>query len=413
MAQHPSTRKILAVAASAAVLAALIQIFDGGRRAHDDTAVAERPVAAADAAGDADAATLAVASGPRADAGDAGDAGDAADAGETNEPLDPLTEAELDPRCAVVTRANDERLRRVAEGDASCATIALAAQHAWHACDADDTGAAWSLALTSASCAKGPAVRVTFAIARIERGGVAVASPSFADALASDPEAPRDGGPASLDLGIEGAGVEIALDASLDVDGDGAREAVLTLTRRTAGAALSSASVWTFHRGAIEPYGERRLPAIVAFDDVDVDGRPDIVTRTPYDAPLGAWLAKELSADGALAGAALAPPLFVAHALDDGGFTDHDAIARSYVKRACRARPRPLARDAGAPSTDAVARHVICARVWGATEVEAVAIAKAACPPADAGADPKSRDKDPCARDLEALARVRPPVHLP
>jgi hypothetical protein len=153
----------------------------------------------------------------------------------------------------------------------------------------------------------------------------------------------------------------------------------------------------------VSVYGDGRFPPIATMDDVDEDGRPDILTRGPYQGKPASWFSS------------IEPPwlapIFLAHALEDGGFAESDLVARSWAKRACRVRPKAIKLDGGAYADDEhpIAAEVVCARVWGASEAEAVANVKSVCE----SVDPDAAAHAPCPDELKQLAHIRPPVRLP
>ncbi|MEI8258573.1 MAG: hypothetical protein WCJ30_23110 [Deltaproteobacteria bacterium] len=180
--------------------------------------------------------------------------------------------------------------------------------------------------------------------------------------------------------GPEGSVVAGDLRAA-DLDGDGAPEALVhprALDTRARASADPYWTVLTVHRGAVVPFTPTADIAIV---DVDSDrgdptAVPDLVTPGPY----AAWWTDDDGQRHLALG-----PLLLAHTLGDGTFAMDDARARGFARRSCPRRTRhqvvvaraappdggstwmALALDA-APGLDleSTARHVVCARIWGA-----------------------------------------------
>ncbi len=389
--------------AGAVLLAGGIQVLEERRKSRDAALGKTEPqpvVEVADATADAVPAFVLDASDDGADTATPSDAGV------------PVSEA-LDPHCAPVLLANDQKLRAVGAANADCADAADAARTRWHECSVSDSGSAWTLAITSANSQSIPAtdpgqrcthVTLTFAVAHISRTGeVALTSPSFAEALSSESLADHDGGTASFDVFPPYLETSLSVTRTFDADGDGEPELLITATRDAPEYTLLSSSLWTFRNGKVSLYGEGRLPAIVMMDDVDEDGRPDIVTRGPYQGRPTSWFSDIESP--------WLTPMFLAHALEDGGFAESDLVARSWVKRACRTKPKPIKLDGGpyVPDGNPIADQVVCARVWGASEAEAIANVKSVCEAQDSDAAAHA----PCPDDLKQVARIRPPIHLP
>ncbi|MEO6420993.1 MAG: hypothetical protein ABIP39_16395, partial [Polyangiaceae bacterium] len=337
---------------------------------------------------------------------------DGPDAAVPDDANGPVPEA-LDPHCAPVLLANDQKLRAVAAANADCADAAEAARARWHECSVSDSGSAWTVAITSASAQSIPAtdpgqrcthLTIAFAVAHVSpTGEVALTSPSFAEALSSESLTDHDGGTASVDVYPPYLETSLSLARAFDADGDGEPELLVAATRDAPEFTLVSSSLWTFRNGKVSLYGEGRLPAIVMMDDVDEDGRPDIVTRGPYQGKPTSWFSSIESPWLA--------PMFLAHALEDGGFTESDLVARSWVKRMCRTKPKAIKLDGGPYVEDEhpVAEQIVCARVWGASEAEAIANVKSVCETTD----PDAAAHAPCPDELKQVARIRPPIRLP
>ncbi len=99
--------------------------------------------------------------------------------------------------------------------------------------------------------------------------------------------------------------------------------------------------------------------------DVDGDGRPDLLIRSPLADLLGSEQGFSRSARS---------PLFVMHALPSGGFTFHDDVARAAAREICPSRPRHAFVTGGDADEYEKAIHALaCMLVWQApkSEIEA------------------------------------------
>lgn len=204
------------------------------------------------------------------------------------------------------------------------------------------------------------------------------------------------------------AGVDRSLDvadlAAFDFDGDGEPELVLHGTSWARdGAATPFARVYTFKKGVVAPY-PGAPDAFVAVEDVDGDGRPDLVGNGPYAAVIAS----------ACSGASrrVIGPALAAHSVSDGGFSSGDEAAAAFAKRGCPAPPETIL------ASGATATNLACARLWGKSEAEvAAAVARECKGRGDAG-DPCGATfdgDDVCARwtaAFRAWAHATPPVTL-
>ena len=118
---------------------------------------------------------------------------------------------------------------------------------------------------------------------------------------------------------------------------------------------------WTFTaRGAEVREFVPEAARSTAIRDVDGDGRPDAVLRSPWVnvGPCG------------LPDADYPGPLGVLHSRPDGSFSPDDATAQAFIAHQCRERPTTLfapivdAEENDVPSNDPPHR-VACARWWG------------------------------------------------
>jgi hypothetical protein len=156
----------------------------------------------------------------------------------------------------------------------------------------------------------------------------------------------------------------------------------------------------TFASGAIGPYAKAGAVGIEEVDDVDGDGRPDLVTRGAY----GAVTMDDAFGNSWPAG----PVLFLAHAQPDGTFVVGDPVSLAYTRGKCPARPALSFKEEELQFATGAERTVVCARLWGAAEAEVRRAWTAACArPADA--DPGGM---PCGTWAMELAAIAPPFAL-
>jgi hypothetical protein len=120
----------------------------------------------------------------------------------------------------------------------------------------------------------------------------------------------------------------------------------------------------TFKNGTISTYA-RGLTFDQA-EDVDHDGRVDLLTFAPYQVVLheGGCMPGDRNMTG---------PTLLLHSLADGGFSRDDDAARDFARQQCAGRPRHLvlAEDAGLEldSHQSLIR-VACQQIWGASDAD-------------------------------------------
>jgi len=143
-----------------------------------------------------------------------------------------------------------------------------------------------------------------------------------------------------------------------DFDGDGDPELFVGLRgvwSTHTGLALAESVLYTFKNGAIERYAPAQAFGIWKLEDRDGDGRPDIITSSPYSRSHGG-------------STPVFSPMLVAHSLPDGTFSTTDAVAARAARAVCPKppplpslkKPRPTMRE----QDDA---PLACARMWGMT----------------------------------------------
>lgn len=189
--------------------------------------------------------------------------------------------------------------------------------------------------------------------------------------------------------------------AVFDYDGDDDPEILLAGDAADEGPDRSVSEAWTFKGGAIVPYAPLASFADFAVEDVDNDGRPDLLTRGPYE---------QVEAASALGSSyPAAPAIFAYHSLSNGSFSVTDAEARAYAKSECPKRePLRLVTETFPYFDDGVARNVVCAKLWGTSAGEVTRAWDAACKGWEAG----GLSGTECEEWPKALGDVAPPFLL-
>ncbi len=154
-----------------------------------------------------------------------------------------------------------------------------------------------------------------------------------------------------------------------DWDGDGEDEVVI--------GRWTSIFVYTFKHGHIVSYAPASHLTVSGADDVDNDGRPDLLIMPFGDAPPTTLE-------------------FVAHSLADGSFTLHDAVAINRAQSMCPS-DAPIALDA---REDVLANEIACALVWGR---DPNALRKELC---------GERDAATCFPWVKSMLATKPPLSL-
>jgi hypothetical protein len=197
---------------------------------------------------------------------------------------------------------------------------------------------------------------------------------------------------------------ELTTFALFDYDNDGEEELVWSVrTNVTEGADGLSAGVMTFAQGAIRPLRGTEQVAPDSAEDVDRDGRPDLIVHAPYDS----------EGDDTPSGFPynMRGPALVLHALADGTFSRDDAVAQEFARRGCAARV-PAVFPASGEFEGAPA--VACARLWGVPAASVRAAIGRRCQgvsEASSGRDsPRARCGD--VRVLRSWVDLAPPLSL-
>ncbi len=138
-----------------------------------------------------------------------------------------------------------------------------------------------------------------------------------------------------------------------DWDGDGETEVfVTTRIGSTDAEEQSEGSILAWQGGKIAPFPAAADLPIDAVEDIDADGRPDLILRT--------W--KTRIADVGRPGTSPATSIrTAAHSLPDGTFSKKDAAAVAYVQKQCPTPPK-LEGLAGGTLTDGDV--IACALFW-------------------------------------------------
>lgn len=202
--------------------------------------------------------------------------------------------------------------------------------------------------------------------------------------------------PAADNLDVQSPYNSLNRDAAeaFDYDGDGEPELALVLTLgRSEADDPTRGRVWTFRDGAIAAFAPARDVAVTRVEDVDHDGRPDLLTTSPFsttaDAPGSGFT---YAIDG---------PAWVFHSVAGGAFSSTDAVAVGAARAACPTAPGRALRT---PT------EVACARAWGLPPAAVVAaIARGCRRPVTDGAS-----GDPCTEvdAMRAFAPLDAPTRL-
>lgn len=127
------------------------------------------------------------------------------------------------------------------------------------------------------------------------------------------------------------------VEKTFDFDGDGTPELmIVTETTGPTGPAFEESAIWTMKGSKISPYLPPEAGAVPVFSDVqdvDKDGRPDLLSRLGYT---------QVGAPPACGVGFVVPPLFLFHSRPGGTFTRTDAVAKKHLDDTCG--PTPLAK---------------------------------------------------------------------
>ena len=151
---------------------------------------------------------------------------------------------------------------------------------------------------------------------------------------------------------------------TFDFDGDGEPElfvGIHGIWSNATGLELAESALYTFHGGAVVPYPPAARFGIWKLEDRDHDGRPDLLTSSPYARSRGG-------------STPVFSPTLVAHSLPDGTFSTTDEVAAAAARVACPRKP-PLAsvRRPAPPHREEDDERLACARMWGVPVAEIAA----------------------------------------
>jgi hypothetical protein len=195
-----------------------------------------------------------------------------------------------------------------------------------------------------------------------------------------------------------------------DFDGDGEPEAVVIvetvdISESGRSATVHRGRVWQGRGTAVELFPPARELTVEELRDVDRDGRPDIVTRTPY---VG-FATVKCGSDEVYP---VLGPALLAHSSPGGRFEVADPTAVAFATASCASTPAAVivADRGGGRATDFArsARSIACARLRGAETAPLIARIAEACSPSGEAACPPC--DDPAL--MERWARLRPPLHV-
>jgi hypothetical protein len=157
-----------------------------------------------------------------------------------------------------------------------------------------------------------------------------------------------------------GDGRTTAVQELFDYDGDGLPE-LLVVTELVGGPGVyaEESAIWTLRGRHIQPFqGDAGpVPSFAQVDDVDGDGRPDLLSRGGFTEVAGASSCGE---------SFVAKPIFLQHSLRGGGFS-RDAVARKYLEDTCGSDSLEAVLENTTDLGHELGTAIACARARGAT----------------------------------------------
>jgi len=309
-------------------------------------------------------------------------------------------------RCGQIESENRDALGALAGKGESSAIVEFAnALHHSLRCVETPRGA-WGLTI-GALTATGDAIGGRWSIVHVDPAGKRVSV--FPDATF----AVGGGGQESVtqNQNLEWSGTMRIVPAApvlFDFDGDGSPEAVVVVRIDVVQESGNSVRVlrgrvWTAREGKVTLYGPARELIVEEIQDVDGDGRPDIITHVPYADTTTIQCGSEDAYP-------VYGPILLAHSLADGTFARADTQAVLFAKRACAILPSPaLVDERDRPQIidfATSARNIACARLWGSDKGALVSEIAARCHPINecSTCDDKAM--------LERWANMDPPLRI-
>jgi hypothetical protein len=132
------------------------------------------------------------------------------------------------------------------------------------------------------------------------------------------------------------------------------------------------AEIWRVSGERVEPYGPADKLSIARFEDVNRDGVPEVLLKTPFQGVINGC-----GADGTYIEFG---PKWLMHAGPRGEFA-FDDVSRAELLRACPKRPRPLVpRAAGGVDNTVLRERLACAVAWGVSSREIALELERDCP---------------------------------
>ncbi len=195
---------------------------------------------------------------------------------------------------------------------------------------------------------------------------------------------------------------------TFDFDGDGEEELIVAGHDQTKEGPREPISyIVTVKNGKATAYAPAAGILFFRTEDIDHDGRPDLVTYGPYRAHTGARCND--------APTAFNGPAMLAHSLTDGTFSLTDGVAIGFAKQACDHAGFTVARDDQKNVDDEQTLvNIACARLWGMSASQAVTEVAKNCRVLTGDAACKETALQYCVypKEMKAWAKVNPPLRL-
>ena len=185
-----------------------------------------------------------------------------------------------------------------------------------------------------------------------------------------------------------------------DYDGDGERELLRDHAELydEAGGGERTIEMLTYKEARLSPYAPAAGIDIRKVEDIDGDGRLDIVSAGPY---------ARVTMHGAFGEYRIAPALFAWHSARNGTFSIDDPASIAFTKRLCPSRPDvTFAMDDLTNGDGDRVQDVICEALWGGGRAIDAAWAKV-CNDFDA-----AENEFACQRWPKQVSKVKAPFLL-